>query len=64
MENDIEMYKHKLLSFWRLDIHDIEGRIYEIRDGDIAILRFANIEEALEAWDSQMNGRYEWQRFR
>ena len=59
MENDIEMYKHKLLSFWKLDIQDIEGRVYEIRDGTIAIGRYANIEEALEAWDSQINGRYE-----
>ena len=53
------MYKHKLLSFWKLDIQDIEGRIYEIRDGAIAIGRYANIEEALENWDSQINHRYE-----
>jgi len=59
MENDLMMYKHKLLSFWKLDIQDIEGRIYEIRDGAIAIGRYANIEEALENWDSQINHRYE-----
>ena len=57
--NDIVIENRPPFSLWRLDIQDIEGRVYEIRDGNDAIARFAEIVTAINAFDAITKGNYE-----
>ncbi len=57
--NDTIIENRPPFSLWRLDIQDIEGRVFEIRDGNDPVARFSGMVNAIVAFDALTKGTYE-----